>query len=181
MTARKKGSQINLMPQEGFASTSVGRILLWVLSSFRIIVIITEIIVMFAFLSRFWLDANNTDLNEEIQQKRSLIAARAEFEEEFRDTQDKTTIFNQLTQNEGIVSLAMESIVSSLPPDVFLKEVSYNNNAVAVHGTSSSERSIQQLIVNLGTKDVFVSAGLAEISTNLENPSLLEFTINAKY
>ena len=64
MSAHKK-QQVNLLPEKGFTSTTTGRVLTWILSTFRIIVIVTEIIVMIAFLSRFWLDAQNTDLSEE--------------------------------------------------------------------------------------------------------------------
>ena len=53
MSARKE--EINLLPQKGFEATTAGRILAWILSTFRIIVIITELLVMVAFLSRFWL------------------------------------------------------------------------------------------------------------------------------
>ena len=68
MAARKKSSRINLLPQEEFAASTLGRILAWILSTFRILVIMTELIVILAFLSRFWLDARTTDLNEEIKQ-----------------------------------------------------------------------------------------------------------------
>ncbi|QQS39004.1 PilN domain-containing protein [Candidatus Woesebacteria bacterium] len=181
MAARKKNSQINLMPQEGFSATTAGRVLFWILSSFRIIVIVTEIIVMFAFLSRFWLDANNTDLNEEIQQKSSLIAARQGFESEFRDVQGRTEIFDSLTKNEGTVSTAMENIVKSLPPDVTLEEVEFDKPSVTISGFSSSERSIQQFIVNVSAKKTFTNIGLSEISADVENPSILEFAIIAEY
>ena len=62
----KKEPEINLLPQEEFEGSVIGRILKWGLSTFRIIVIIVEMVVMAAFLSRFWLDAKNSDLNEDI-------------------------------------------------------------------------------------------------------------------
>ena len=87
MAARKK-RQINLLPQEEFAASTLGRVLNWLLTTFRYIVIVTEIVVMTAFLSRFWLDAKSTDLNELIKQKQAVIAASADFEKEFRLTKD---------------------------------------------------------------------------------------------
>ena len=43
-------------------------------------VIITELVVMSAFLSRFWLDSRNSDLNEEINMNKVQVLAYAEVE-----------------------------------------------------------------------------------------------------
>jgi len=82
-----KSKQINLIPQDEFESSNFGRILKWALSTFRIVVIVTELIVMSAFLSRFWLDAKNSDLNEEINVNKSQIIAYKDIETEFRSLQ----------------------------------------------------------------------------------------------
>ena len=68
-----KKKNINLLPKEEFDASVVGRLLRWAMGTFRIIVIITEMIVMAAFLSRFWLDAQNSDLNDEIRFASSQI------------------------------------------------------------------------------------------------------------
>lgn len=81
MPARKKKTKaINLLPQEAFAKTTLGRTLTWLLSTFRIIVISVEMVVVVAFLSRFWLDARITDLNDELKQKQAVITSLATFE-----------------------------------------------------------------------------------------------------
>jgi len=46
------------------------------MGSFRIIVIVTEIIVMGAFLSRFWLDAQNSELDSSIKIASAQITAQ---------------------------------------------------------------------------------------------------------
>ena len=181
ITVRKKGSEINLLPQEGFATTTTGRILLWLLSSFRIIVIVTEIIVMVAFLSRFVLDTNNTDLNEEMQQKSALIAAQRSFENEFKSTQNKLSIYKDLSVRKSPVSDTLTSIVTSLPSDAFLDQLTFRNDGATISGYSSNERSIQQFIVNLENKQDFGSVSLSGLNSNTDNPSLLEFDITVVY
>jgi hypothetical protein len=84
-----KNKTINLLPQEEFESSIIGRILRWAMGTFRIIVIITEIIVMGAFLSRFWLDAQNSTLSDGIKIKSSQIQSLADIEKEFRNIQSK--------------------------------------------------------------------------------------------
>src|SRR3989337_1668594 len=166
MAAHKKEEQINLLPEKGFEQTTTGRILTWILSSFRIIVIVTEIIVMIAFLSRFWLDAQNTDLTEELQQKQAVLSASKAFDAEFKDTQKRLKDFTDLK--------------SYLPDDVFLSLVSFSKDSLNFEGLSPNERSIQQLIVNLGSTDIFENVILIELRSDQNNPSLLKFTIQAK-
>ena len=86
---KKKTSVINLLPQEEFRKSPVGRILHWATTTFRTIVIITELIVIVAFLSRFSLDAKNADLNDIVRQNQSIIESYKDFEIEFRQIQQR--------------------------------------------------------------------------------------------
>ena len=173
MAARKdKKHQINLLPQEEFAGTTLGRTLKWAMGSFRIIVIVTEMVVMAAFLSRFWLDARNADLNDLIKQKVAVISASSEVENEFRDTQKKLKIFSSLAVKEGIVSNAINRITSLLPPDVFLISYSFNQESIQIKGASTSEVSIAQFIVNLENSDLFEKVSLSNVDTAQEETAL---------
>lgn len=180
MAAHKKEEQINLLPERGFEQTTTGRILNWILSSFRVIVIITEIIVMIAFLSRFWLDAQNTDLTEEIQQKQAVLSASKDFDKEFKDTQKRLEILKNLTKGETVVSKSLSTLRSYLPDDIFLSTISFSKEALRIEGLSPNERSVQQLIVNLESTQIFREVVLIELRSDQNNTSLLKFTIQAK-
>src|SRR3989344_9480970 len=92
-----KTRSINLLPQEEFDVSVVGRILKWAMGTFRIIVIVTEMVVMGAFLSRFWLDAQNSDLGDEMGVKSAQVEAQSDFEKKFRRLQTKLGIFKSLS------------------------------------------------------------------------------------
>jgi len=179
MAARKQ-SEINLLPQKGFEATTTGRVLAWVLSTFRVIVIVTEMIVMIAFLSRFWLDAQNSDLNEEIDEKQALLSASVTFENQFRDIQKRLSLFSQLTVQKALFSTSVKTITSYLPDDLYLTGIIFNNNAFLVEGATSNEQSIQQLIVNLASSGIFPEVGLVEVRTTISNPDVLLFKIDAR-
>lgn len=179
MTARKREDQINLLPQKGFEQTTGGRVLVWILSTFRIIVIVTEIIVMIAFLSRFWLDAQNTDLTEEIKQKQSILAASQTFENEFKDTQGKLAIYSEIVKDRGMFSDSLQSITSYLPQDLFLSSVRIAGNSVQIEGSTPNERSIQQLVVNLDASEILSDIQISEITSDSESPGLLNFVLAA--
>ena len=119
----KKQKQINLLPQDEFEKSPVGRILHWAVTTFRTIVIITELIVIIAFLSRFWLDAKNADLNDIIGQNQTVIASYEDFETEFRGVQQRTKIFSGLTGNSTL-SFLVTKAVNLLPEDVKLVAIS---------------------------------------------------------
>lgn len=174
---KKQEITINLIPEVGFAATITGRVLAWMLSSFRIIVIVTEIIVMIAFLSRFWLDARNTDLGEQILQKQAVIAASSDFEREFKFTQKRLAIFSELAKEEGVISGVVNTITTRLPADVVLTNITLTDNQVNVSGTTPNEKSIQQLMVNLGASDQVKGVKLLGISPNTKDPSLMTFKI----
>lgn len=180
MSARKE-EQINLLAQKGFEATTSGRVLLWILSSFRVIVIVTEIIVMIAFLSRFWLDAQSTDLKEEIQQKQAVIAASLNFEKEFKKTQKKLSVFSEITSDEGRITSAIKTVGSLLPPDAFLKSVSFGEQGIEIEGSTPNERSIQQIIVNLDSTNLFQNTILTELGGAPDQSNLLNFKISTQF
>ncbi len=175
--AKKKKEVINLLPQEEFAASTVGRILTWLLSTFRMIVIATEMVVMAAFLSRFWLDARNTDLSDEIKQKTSVINSYKDIEKNFRETQSKLQIVSALTSVQTDGSL-ISQISGSLPPDIILSSVSIEAGEIKIAGLGSSERSISQFLVNLTSQSSLANVNLAQLSSD-KNGNGLIFSISA--
>lgn len=177
MARKKKAAKINLLPKEDFSSSTAGRVLVWILSTFRIIVIVTEILVMLAFISRFWLDTQNTDLTDSIKQKQAVLAASTTFENQFKDTQARLNIFSGYVGDEGEVPKLINTVSSRLPSDVALESISATKEEIIISGLSTSERSIQQLIVNLNQEDSIQDVVLQEVSFESET-RLLKFRIS---
>ena len=175
MPARK--TQINLLPERGFETTTTGRVLAWILSTFRIIVIVTEMIVMFAVLSRFWLDAQNTDLTESLQQKQAALIASGGFESNFRSVQTRLKVFSQMLAKEGNSTKIVETAADYLPEDLFLTNVLIELPKVTIEGNTPNEQSIQQLNVNLNSSGIFKEIGISKIKTNNSDPGLLDFQL----
>ncbi len=166
---RKRKEQINLLPQKGFAMSTTGRVLLWILSTFRVIVIVTEIIVMIAFLSRFWLDAQNTDLNDEIQQKQAVLTSYSRFESDFKNAQKRLEIFSGLSADQRITSDAINEVSSRVPAGVYLTKASLHQRDITIEGLSPNETGIQQYIVNLQSSEYFNNIELSDISIDKES------------
>src|SRR3972149_8966441 len=161
----KKESRINLLPQKEFERSILGRTLKWALSSFRIIVIATEMVVMGAFLSRFWLDARNSDLNDSIVQKRAVIESFGEVEKSFRNFQTQIDVFAKVTALTP-ASDYINLVTSLAPPDVTLSSISNSENSIQIVGSSVSEQNVSQFIKNISAETRFKNVSLSKIDSN---------------
>lgn len=175
MAARKKSAKINLLPQEEFAASTLGRILTWILTSFRYMVIVTELVVILAFLSRFWLDARTTDLNEQIKQKQAIVAASSSFESQYRLAQKRLEVFSSITEKEAPITSLLNSISSYLPPEAFMISLSKIEKDIQLKGQSFTERAIAQFIANLKSSGLFEQVSLTHVDTSERNASMLVF------
>lgn len=176
----KNKSAINLLPQEEFDVSVVGRALKWAMGTFRIIVVVTEIIVMGAFLSRFWLDAQNSDLTAAIKIKSAQILAQAAIEKEFRDVQSKLNIAKQITPAVQS-SQKVDAITSRLPPGVNLSSVTVAEDSAQVKGSSSSEFGIAQFVANLKADPSFKDVDLGQINSSESNLAQTVFIVKITY
>lgn len=178
--AMPKNKSINLLPQEEFDASVVGRVLKWAMGTFRIIVIITEMIVMGAFLSRFWLDAQNSDLNEAIKIRTAQVSAQKDFEKQFRGLQTKLNVIKALAQ-ETKPSDRVNTLTSKIPSDIVLSSVSVSADTTEIKGSAGSELSIAQLVSNLKADSASKSVDLGSISSSESNPSVTLFSIKISY
>ncbi len=175
-----KGKQINLLPTEEFESSIIGRVLKWAMSTFRIIVIITEMVVMGAFLSRFWLDAQNSDLTESIKIRTAQIEALKDTEDTFRDIQNKLSVFKTIATSPK-PSDRIELIATKIPQDIFLTNVSVGDDTVSLKGSSASEVGIAQFVANLKTEKTFKKISLGAVSSAEDNENLTIFNLKISF
>jgi len=175
-----KNKFINLLPQEEFETTTVGRTLRWAMTSFRVIVIVTETFVMGGFLSRFWLDQQRGDLDDLIKTKSAQISAQSEFEKDFRGIQRKLAIVKGITDLPKS-STHVGAIASKIPPDVVLSSISLEDTAASLRGVAASETGISQFIANLKSEPSFKSVDLTQAGTSFDDPTATIFSINISY
>lgn len=175
-----KNKFINLLPQEEFEASMLGRVLKWAMTTFRYIVIVTEMVVMGAFLSRFWLDSRNSDLNDLLTIRSAEIGAQSDFENKFKNLQAKLKIFEGMTESTKSSDI-ITKITTRVPLDVTLQSVSLENASAQIKGLASSELSIAQFISNLDGDKFFSGVELGQVSSSENNPSLTVFTISTKF
>lgn len=175
-----KNKSVNLLPQEEFDASLLGRTLKWAMGSFRIIVILTEMVVMAAFLSRFWLDAQNANLDDSIKIASAQISTQSSFEKEFRGVQQKLNIYKQIAVN-ATESGKLDFVASKIPQSLVLSSVTVQDNLTQIKGTAISEADVAQFISNLKSSPLIKKVDLDSIGSSQQNQSLLTFLINVSY
>jgi len=173
-----KSRHINLIPQDEFELSDLGRTLKWMLSTFKTLVILTELIVMSAFLSRFWIDAKNSDLNEVLTTKKSQVLAYADTEKEFRLYQKKVLTIKNLYSDKKNTELISE-VTRLIPNDITLLSVQEINNEIQIKAVSFSDRAIAQFLVNLTNLKSITDVNLTQVSSSVDNVAATTFTISA--
>jgi Tfp pilus assembly protein PilN len=135
---------------------------------------------MAAFLSRFWLDAKNTDLNDAIKQKQAIIASYSDFEKQFRGTQKRLSLFSGFTANSLLVTPAFGAITAALPSDVDLASFAIDNGALEIKANATTELSAAQFMANLKAQKGLHDISLAQIDSSKDDSGLI-IDIKAKW
>lgn len=173
----KRLKKINLLVQEGFEHSPTGKVLAWLLSAGRAIVIITELVVITAFISRFWLDRELTDLVEENNAKKTQVEASANFEKDFQNTQTRLAAVKLLDNAKTSPSEHIKEVTKLLPAEVVLSDITYNENSVSVTGLSLNEAGLAGFMKSLEKSNKFASVNLVNISLQLGTANLINFSL----
>lgn len=155
MAAQPSFSKINLVPQDEFEKSTIGKILRWALTAGKSIVIVTEFVVILAFLSRFKLDRDLNDLNEVINQKVQVVESYAETEKQMRSLQKRALVAREVQASTIGFGDWWRRLSGITPSDTTYDSVDINAERLTLKGLSSSGTSFTQLIEGIKkTEDV---------------------------
>lgn len=156
-------TNIELLPQEEWEKTTFGKILAWSLTVGRWIVIVTELVVIMAFLSRFKLDRDLTDLNEKVKQQQSIITASSQFEKEFRFLQKRIKTIENLYLQQLAAEKLLNDLAALTPLDVTLSDIRVDKNQISLKANASSEAGLSTFINNLKKSSQFDNVTITKL------------------
>ena len=155
---------INLLFKEGFGHTTSGRVLTWAISAGRVIVILTEVVVISAFLSRFWLDRTLTNLNEDNAAKKAQVELSQNFENDFREAQARLVAYKIISTKNFTASGAVEEMSQYLPEDIVLTSIAVNSENVEIKGKAFTDGGLAILLKGVNDSPNYKNVGLADIT-----------------
>lgn len=169
---------INLVPQDPFFESFLGRTLRWAVRVGRYIVMFTELVVIMSFATRFSLDRQITDLNDSIRQKETVVRSYGDLEEQVRQTQTKIEQYQQLDQQTNLVD-TFPALSQITPADVKLTELVVKPASVSLAGTTLSQNSLNLLINNIQLSEDFYNVAVDRIEATEDKTAGLFFRITA--
>jgi hypothetical protein len=171
-------TKVNLLPKSDFESTKTGKLLEWITSAGRWIVVLTEFVVICAFLSRFYFDTKLANLFDVIRQKKAMVSSMADFEREFLLVQEKTKIIKGILAEERKPSATVIQISQLIPMDVTLSAIQIDRNTLRISGTSLSEQGINVFLTGIKRQPNFYQINLGTINQKEYSPDI-NFEITA--
>ena len=177
MPARRVG--INLLPQSEFEQSFWGRFLKWAITTGRYILILVELVVIIAFLSRFKLDKDLADLADSISGKKAVLEAAYSSEQNFRFTQARLNAAGTLLSSQVGARKLLETVVSYVPPEVSLTKLVITPSLVTVSGKTDSQTGLAILLARMTADRSWASIDLTDV---LATPTQgIQFTLAAKH
>jgi len=177
--AKRAFANINLTPKDEFDSSVVGKSLKWALTAGKSIVILTEFVVILAFLSRFKLDRDLNDLNEEISQKQLVVDSFSQVETQMREVQARLAIVKKVDLSSLDIQEYMSFLTTTTPKGISLSNLDLSVDRLNMKGQSGSEAGFARLIAELNRSGRFSSIDVGKTEFN-PRAGVLVFDVTAK-
>lgn len=170
-------AQINLLPRKDLAGTRIEKLLQFAISYGRYIIVVTQLIVLLVFFSRFRLDIELTDLKDSIEQKRDIVQSLQDFETEVCSLQDRIASARFLKENHTELKLALNSIKTILIPGNVLTSLSVAGNQIVISGMSKDGQSLSSFFNKINSTNDFSGFQIKKI-TKQQTSDFVDFQIS---
>lgn len=177
---RRRGA-INLLPKDSFESSFAGRILEWALEIGKWTVIVTQLIVVGAFLFRFGLDRRLTDLRRSTQKEVAMIQSYSQVEHDFRLTQAQLDLVDPMIEQQEVMNSFLEYFSNIIPTDVWFERFSITNRDIVITAYSGSINGFSQFLSALQSDKRFSSINVSSIEGGTVEGAQLQFEISMKF
>lgn len=146
----------------------------WTLTVGRLIVIITEVVAVVAFVYRFSLDDRLVNLHSTIKQKQSIISVLKNDENSYRNLQDRIALAKTFAAKAAKSNQTIADIAILIPSQTKINNLTLNKDRVNLEADVTSISSLASLIDSL--------KGYPEIKSinidNIENKPAVGLSVN---
>lgn len=118
----------------------------WALTAGRLIVILTEIVAVSAFIYRFSLDERLIDLHSSIKQKEALISLLKQDENKYRNLQDRIVLASSLLEKNTKTNKIVLDIVGLTPQGIRIDNLTFNKDKLTINANINSVSSLTDFI-----------------------------------
>lgn len=172
-------SRVNFLPSDRFEFSRTGKFLNWALTTGRYLVVMTELIVTVAFLSRFWFDRVLTDLKESRFQKEVTVDSFKDFEQKFLSTQSRLNFVKQTVDASLKADGELVMINELSPKGVDYSQIQIDSDRTNLSGFAASALDFSSLLSGLESQERFSEISVKVLRLSLARKPGFDFEIDA--
>ena len=143
----------NNLPSVNFAGNKqpplLERLMDWTLTIGRLIVIITEIIAITAFIYRFSLDEQLANIRSSIRDQKAIISNLRNDESKYRNLQDRLDLISTFSKKATKTNQTITDIANLIPSSVQINSLVVNMGRVDMSVDLHSTSDLKQLVSSL--------------------------------
>lgn len=164
MEQQQTAPNINILSFQTHEQNSLGSFLNWSLKYGRVIVIVTEFLVIAAFISRFYFDRILSDLHDTIETKTIQVESQQAIEKKFLLIQKMLGEAGSTLEKQKDFSKLMGNINAVKPSDIQLREVSIKENELSIIAGVANTASLNQFLNGFAASDKFSDFSVEDLS-----------------
>ena len=170
---------INLLPRDSFENSSLGIVLEWALVFGKWAVILTQLIVMGAFLWRFTLDRSLTDLRKSIAKDVAIIKSYEQVERDYVIAQKQVKTAKAALRTQTQILDFFAELAKITPPDVWYEKVSMTPDSINLTAYAGSLPGFGQYLNAIQKSPKFDRVRLGKLETSTTKGASMQFDIAA--
>lgn len=169
---------INLLPRDAFESSTLGIILEWSLVFGKWAVILTQLVVMGAFLYRFTLDRTLTDLRKSIAKNVAIVKSYDQVERDFVLAQKQVNQAKVALGSQATMLKTLEKIRSITPSEVWYDRLSFTPEEISLTAYAASLPGFGKFLTSVQSEPQFNGVRIGKIESSSAKGAQMQFDIS---
>lgn len=165
-------SSINLIRNK---ASTFDKIMSWTLTIGRLIIILTEVVALSAFVYRFSLDEKLIELHSSIKQKQVVVSLLKQDEDKYRNLQDRIALASTFTEKSSKSNESIQAIFNLISPGIIINNLTLNKERVNINVNASSISQLNNFVSTLKDYPQIASISIDNIESK---PSGLSINIS---
>lgn len=172
---------VNLLPSDRFEYSRVGRFLKWALSTGRHVLMLTELVVIIAFLSRFWFDRSLENLREVRIQKEAIVDSYDQVLQGFLTMQSQLVNVRRILRTQFHPAERLSSIQLLTPRDVRYTNIETSTESATLKGFVPSAPSFSTLLSRLQADPTFSEVLVRSLQLSRDHAPGVDFEVDVSF
>jgi len=169
---------INLLPRDAFESSTLGIILEWSLVFGKWAVILTQLVVIGAFLYRFTLDRSLTDLRKSIAKNVAIVKSYDQVERDFTLAQKQVNQAKLALGSQSTMLKTLEKIQTITPKEVWYDRLNFTPEGIALTAYAASLPGFGRFLNSVQTDSQFNGVRIGRIESSSAKGAQMQFDIS---